>query len=148
MDNRTEKRRIGDLGESLAGEWLKKQGYRVLDRNYLTKVGEIDIVGIKDKKITFFEVKTVTRKTPRPFFDRPEGWPDDVSRESRVVEEDYEPEDNIHPWKLKRLARTIEIYLSDKNIDEEDVDWQLDSLAVYLDQEENLVQIQHLEDIF
>ena len=63
MDNRTEKRRVGDMGESLAADWLKRQGFKILDRNYLTKFGEIDIVGKKDGKIVFFEVKTVTQET-------------------------------------------------------------------------------------
>ena len=148
MDNRTEKRRIGDFGENLAGDWLKKQGFKILDRNYWTKFGEIDIVGKKDGQIIFFEVKTVTRATFRDKFPYNDLWPDGVSCESKEMEDDYEPEDNIHPWKLKRLARTMEIYLSDKNIDDDDVDWQLDILAVYVDQEGKLLKIDRLEDVF
>ena len=148
MDNRTEKRRIGDFGENLAGDWLKKQGFKILDRNYWTKFGEIDIVGKKDGQIIFFEVKTVTRATFRDKFPYNDLWPDGVSCESKEMEDDYEPEDNIHPWKLKRLARTMEIYLSDKNIDDDDVDWQLDILAVYVDHEGKLLKIDRLEDVF
>ena len=154
----TEKRRIGDLGEGLACDWLKRQGFRILDRNYLTKFGEIDIVGQKSGQTVFFEVKTVTstvakamadkRGTIRDRFPDDDLWPDGVSCESKGIDGDYEPEDNIHPWKLKRLARTIEIYLSDKDIDDDEADWQLDCLAVYLDQEGKLLRIERLEDIF
>ena len=122
------------MGESLAADWLKRQGFKILDRNYLTKFGEIDIVGKKDGKIVFFEVKTVTQETSGGGFP----WQN---------EDHYEPEDNIHPWKLKRLSRTIEIYLSDKNIDE-DSDWQLDCLSVYLDGEGRLIKIEQVEDVF
>lgn len=61
--------------------------------------------------------------------------------------DDYEPEDNVHPWKLKRLARTIEIYLSQKGIGD-DVDWQIDVLAVYLDQAGREIKIDWLESVF
>lgn len=133
----------------MACDWLKKQGFRILERNYLTKFGEIDIIGQKSGQIVFFEVKTVTSTVAKAIVDKRgniSGLTNNVTRES-VVGDYYEPEDNIHPWKLKRLARTIEIYLSDKDIDEE-VDWQLDSLAIYLDQEGRLLRVERLEDIF
>lgn len=140
---KTFKKQIGDKGEVLASEWLKKNGFKILDRNFLTKYGEIDIVGSKNCKITFFEVKTVTRGTN---FEE-NSLKIDVTRDT-AREGDYEPEDNIHPWKLKRLAKTIEIYLSDKNIDEDKIDWQLDCLSVYLDPKGGLMGIERLEDVF
>lgn len=138
---KTEKRKIGDLGENMACGWLKKQGFQIIDRNYLTKFGEIDIIAKRGNKITFFEVKTVTNQ-PKSNFEQ-----NDVSRENKIDDE-YEPEDNIHPWKLKRLARTIEIYLLNKNIDEDEIDWQLDAISVYLEKGSNKVlKIEWLEEI-
>jgi Holliday junction resolvase-like predicted endonuclease len=61
--------------------------------------------------------------------------------------DDYEPEDNIHPWKLKRLSRAIQIYLLERRV-KDDVDWQLDAISVYLDESGNLTKIEMLEDIF
>jgi Holliday junction resolvase-like predicted endonuclease len=61
--------------------------------------------------------------------------------------DDYEPEDNIHPWKIKRLSRAIETYLLEKRIGDE-AEWQVDSISVYLNPEQDLIKIEHLEDIF
>ena len=48
----------GDGGEIRAVEFLKGKGYRILQTNFKTKFGEIDIVAFKDKVIVFVEVKT------------------------------------------------------------------------------------------
>ena len=50
----------GILGENQAAEYLISQGYSIVDRNYRTKVGEIDIIAIKSKVLVFVEVKTRT----------------------------------------------------------------------------------------
>ena len=123
----TEKQRIGKIGEDLAAMFLVKQGFLIKDRNYLKKWGELDIVAQKGNDLRFVEVKTVTRETIRVG--------------------DYEPEDNIHPWKLKRLGRAIETYLLEKDISD-DVDWQLDAISVYVDREGRLLNIEHLEDMW
>ena len=47
----------GDLGEKKAIEYLKKQKYKILETNYTCKLGEIDIIALKDKIIVFVEVK-------------------------------------------------------------------------------------------
>jgi len=49
---------IGKLGEDTAAEYLQKQGYDILSRNFRTKYGEIDIVSQKDGIIYCVEVKT------------------------------------------------------------------------------------------
>jgi putative endonuclease len=41
---------FGRLGEEKAIEFLKKNGYKILERNYKTKIGEIDIIARKKKK--------------------------------------------------------------------------------------------------
>ena len=45
-------------GEALAGKLLKKRGYKILKRNYVSKYGEIDIVAYDKGTISFVEVKT------------------------------------------------------------------------------------------
>lgn len=52
-----DKRGIGNDREEMVSSYLTKNGVRILDRNFLTKHGEIDIVGISDNYLTFFEVK-------------------------------------------------------------------------------------------
>lgn len=49
---------VGRLGETKASAYLESFGFRILHRNYRTKVGEIDIVAKRDHIIYFFEVKT------------------------------------------------------------------------------------------
>jgi uncharacterized protein (TIGR00252 family) len=50
-------RNKGDFGESLAENYLKKNGYRIICRNYVGKNGEIDIISEKEGLIVFTEVK-------------------------------------------------------------------------------------------
>ena len=51
-------REKGFEGEQLAAKFLKANGYRILERNYRTKSGEIDIIARKNRSIVFIEVKT------------------------------------------------------------------------------------------
>jgi len=51
-------KQLGNFGETAAAEHLIRQGYRILDRNYNTTFGEIDLVALKDAEIVFVEVKT------------------------------------------------------------------------------------------
>jgi len=52
---------FGRKGEKKAASYLKKKGYEILDMNYRTKVGEIDIIAGKGDLVVFVEVKA--RKT-------------------------------------------------------------------------------------
>ncbi|MHB1316771.1 MAG: YraN family protein [Minisyncoccota bacterium] len=131
IKTKTQKQILGAIGEDAVCTYLKRKGFVVTDRNYLKKWGELDVVARKGKKIYFIEVKSVSR-----FFE-------DVSRETN---DKYRPEDNMHPWKLKRLARTIQSYLLDKNVSD-DVEWQFDVATVFVDQSKRLCSIKMLEDV-
>lgn len=125
----TTKQITGRVGEEAAGVFLKKHNFSIIDRNYRRSWGEIDIIAQKGDYLHFVEVKTVTRDhldTACPSDDR------------------YEPEDNIHPWKRKRLRRIIETYLTAKKYNSE---WQVDSIAVYLNKEGKVLKVDWLEDI-
>jgi len=49
--------KLGEKGEGLAIEFLRKQGYKIVRRNYRTKIGEIDIIAIDKDTLVFIEVK-------------------------------------------------------------------------------------------
>ncbi len=52
------RRRLGDLGERLAREHLERAGYSVLERNYRSRRGEIDVIALGHGALVFCEVKT------------------------------------------------------------------------------------------
>jgi len=53
---------FGALGEKVAADYLKKNGYKILEKNYKTKLGEIDLIAGKGEIIAFVEVKTRSAK--------------------------------------------------------------------------------------
>jgi len=53
-----ERKKLGNRGEKIATNFLKKQGYRIIEKNYHSRLGEIDIVAKEGKYIVFAEVKT------------------------------------------------------------------------------------------
>ena len=129
----SEKQKIGEIGENIAVKFLVKHLFSILDRNYTKKWGEIDIVAEKEGKLYFIEVKSVSRP--------------DLESVTRETLDQYNPEDNMHPWKLKRLARTIQTYLLSKNVDEKEIDWQVDLLVVFLSLKDKSAKIKVVKDI-
>ena len=49
---------LGDKGEIWAQNYLVKQGYIIIENNYHSKIGEIDIIAKQGEEIVFVEVKT------------------------------------------------------------------------------------------
>lgn len=130
----TEKQKIGQIGEDSACKWLESRGYKVIERNYLKKWGEIDIIAKKGNKIHFVEVKAVSREIP-------DG---DVTHVTPI--DSYRAEDNMHPWKLERLGRTIQSYLLERNVSDE-TNWQFDVITVHIDMSKRISRVFLLEDI-
>lgn len=126
--NLTEKRKIGNLGEDIACRYLESNGFEVISRNYRKFYGEIDIIAKKGNKLFFVEVKSVTRENV-----------------TRGTLNSYRPEDNLHPWKIKRLLKTIGTYLAEKRMG--DSDWQLDALVVYINGVAKKAEIKLIENI-
>jgi putative endonuclease len=50
-------RQVGKRGEEIAAKYLQDKGYRILERNYSTKFGEIDLIATKNNILYFVEVK-------------------------------------------------------------------------------------------
>lgn len=124
--------KTGEIGENVAVRFLVKHGFSVLERNYTKKWGEIDIIAEKENRLYFIEVKSVSRP--------------DLETVTRETLNQYHPEDNMHPWKLKRLSRTIQTYLLSQKIPEER-EWQVDLLVVFLDEKNKKAKIKVVKDI-
>jgi len=78
---------IGKLGEDLASNYLKQSKFTIIERNYKTNFGEIDIIALRDNSIYFIEVKTRSNiNKGKPF-------------------------ESINYFKLKHLKKTINYYL-------------------------------------
>lgn len=58
----------------------------------------------------------------------------------------YRPEDNLHPWKLERLKRTIQSFLEEKGIGEEE-EWRFDAICVYVNEKDKTAWVEWLEDV-
>ena len=134
----SETQKIGEVGENIAVKFLVKHGFTILDRNYTKKWGEIDIITEKDNKLYFIEVKSVSRETLTTFI--PKSYNDSDERY------EHRPEDNMHPWKLKRMARTIQTYLLSNKIPDEK-EWQVDLLVVFLDLKNKKAKVKVVNDI-
>lgn len=128
----TEKQKIGRTGEDIAVKYLENKGFSVIERNYLRKCGEIDIIAKKGKILHFIEVKSVSC----------ESFSLNVSR----VTDEYRPEDNIHPQKLKRLARTIQVYLLSK-YQENEPEWAFDAITVRLNIKTRQARVKFMENL-
>ncbi|KKW33425.1 MAG: hypothetical protein UY78_C0012G0010 [Parcubacteria group bacterium GW2011_GWA1_53_13] len=131
------KRQIGDLGEGVACKYLETKGFRILERNYLRKWGEIDIVAEKAKTLYFVEVKTVSRE-PREMAASP------ISRGEPGS--GHRPEENVHYRKVQRLRRAIQTYILDRKI-KDSQEWQFDIVCVYLDEANKKAKVEVLENI-
>ncbi len=91
----------GDMAEEKGCEYLRTQGFRIIDRNVYNRFGEIDIIALRDNVIHFVEVKSA------------------ASYEQAVS--------NITRSKLQKLNRTIQFYLQQKKLKS---DYCVDALIV------------------
>ena len=114
------RRQLGDHGEDLAAAALKQQGYKILERNYVTPLGEIDLIARQGKTVVVVEVKT--RKSTR--FGS--------------------PQEGVSVTKQGRLRRLADYYLKAKRLTGSPV--RFDVVAVTMT--ENVPQVEIFQDAF
>jgi putative endonuclease len=121
---------IGKIGETLAKTFLMKRDFTILETNYRTKYGEIDIVAKKDNVLRFIEVKSVKVR-------------DHTNIETLKVK----PEDNLTFEKWSKLITTIKIYLNSHNNSLREVTYQVDLACVYISPEKREGRVRIIENI-
>jgi putative endonuclease len=88
--------KTGKKGEELACWFLEEQGYRIIEKNYRTRFGEIDIIGDDKGFISFVEVRT------------------------RAGDDPGSPEDSIGFRKQNQIARSALAYIKSKHLEDRD----------------------------
>jgi len=83
----------GEYGENVACAILESFNFHIIERNYLTRYGEIDIIAERKGVIHFIEVKTSYGE--------------------------YNPAENFHKIKLKRFLKTVKVYCYKHGISDE-----------------------------
>jgi len=101
-----QKKELGKKGEDLAIRFLKKKGYRTIERNYACKMGEIDIIAKEKDTLVFIEVKTRTSVTFGP------------------------PQLAVNPKKQLQMSKAALHFLKEKNL--EDAKARFDVVAILL----------------
>lgn len=103
----------GDIAENKACDFLKSQGFKIIEQNfYAKKLGEIDIICQKENTYHFIEVKSA---------------------------DDYEIAiNNVTPTKLGKLKRSVDYYLQKNNLE---VDFCIDVVIIVDEQIEFLENI-------
>ena len=105
----------GKKGEDIAALYLNNKNYKIIEKNYNCRVGEIDIIALKYNKLYFVEVKTKK-----------------VSSFKEITDMSFRPENNISHEKRKRLSKAIHNYLNYRKIDESKTDIEIMCIMVFL----------------
>jgi putative endonuclease len=111
---------LGHLGESLAAAFLEKQGYSIIERNYRTPYGEIDLLVSKGDVIIFTEVKSRASSSLGP------------------------PEISITRRKAEHMRCAAEYYIQQHP--ELPNEWRIDVISVQLNTNETPPEIDHFEN--
>jgi len=118
MSNKT----LGNYGESLARQYLKGLGYRILEENFRNKLGEIDLIAQDGKTICFVEVKT------------------------RQSTDQGQPYEAINSWKIRKLTQMATFYLKHK-FHSIEISARFDVISIVKNKEGN-TNLQHIKNAF
>ena len=116
---------LGRLGEQLAAEHLARLGFQIVERNYRTRWGELDIVAYDGRTLAFCEVKT-----------------------RRLSPSGRSPLESVHTLKRSKVRKMAGRWLIDRT-DRPHADiLRFDAIGVTLDPSGRLLSLEHLEGAF
>lgn len=110
---------LGKLGEDLAADYLHKEGYEIVEKNWVFQKAEIDIIAKKKNVLTIVEVKT------------------------RSTIEYGDPQNFVNSKKIKLLVKAVDEYVTQNNLE---LEVRFDIIAVSKDATN--YKIDHLQDAF
>ena len=115
---------LGRIGEDLAVAHIERLGWRVVDRNYRTRLGEIDVIAVAGEALVFCEVKTC--------------------RDGRKA-----PWENLHARKRSQVRRMAGIWFARAGRARPYfAEVRFDAIGVIVDEAGGLVRLDHLEKAF
>lgn len=123
-------RSVGEIGENAACEHLIRNGWKILARNYHRKSDEIDIIAKStDGTLVFCEVKALVGNNQSQFGG-------------------FMPEDNLSAVKLRKISRVCQFFARRyPELIDPDRGWQIDLLAIDIDNNGKARDIRHYENI-
>lgn len=117
-------RMVGKEGEEIAAKFLLDKGYKILERNYYTRFGEIDLIASKNNILAFVEVKLKHG--------------DDFGT----------PEEMIGNFKLSQVQRMAEFYLLDKPERTKKYEtYSIDAVCIMMSEDGEVKRINHYENL-
>ena len=119
------RRRLGQTGEQLAAEHMVRRGFEILERNYQTRWGELDIIAFDGRTIAFCEVKT-----------------------RRLAAGAGHPFDALRTIKRNRVRRMASSWLAQRTEHPYARLLRFDAIGVTFDLDGSLVSIEHVESAF
>jgi putative endonuclease len=115
--------RLGRLGEELAAAHFDRLGWRILARNYRTRLGELDLVAVDGEVLVFAEVKTCRLGRASP-------W------------------DSLHGLKCAQVRRVAGVWLAEVRPRPYFISVRFDAVGVLVDDADRLLRLDHLRGAF
>jgi putative endonuclease len=123
---------LGAAGEQIAVDHLLRRGFEIVERNYRTRRGELDIIASKDRTIVFCEVKT--RVAGRG--------------QSRLDSQTRDPLESVHPHKQAKVRRIAAQWLVERRDRPRADELRFDAIGIAVDATGALLRLDHLEGAF
>jgi putative endonuclease len=119
------RRFLGRRGEELAAQHLRRRGFQIVERNYRTRWGELDLVAFDGQTLVFCEVKT-----------------------ARLSPKGLRPFDSLHARKRGQVRRMARQWLRARASRKHAERVRFDAIGVTLDAAGALAGLEHLEGAF